>query len=117
MRYLLLLGTAIATAIPSDQFTFKFPSTNQPKKQTEQTLWDLLNEDPDLGIFTALIAERPQMVEKLSDPNLSHKITLFAPENSAFDNIKNPPPPEIVTDVMMSNVDLALSCMFSNGHN
>ncbi|KAJ3275568.1 hypothetical protein HDV01_007571 [Terramyces sp. JEL0728] len=72
----------------------------QPLKvKDKQTLLQVIKSRTDLEVLGQLLAERPGLESALSDPNAD--LTVFAPIDSAFSKIKNPPPPEVITKVMI----------------
>jgi uncharacterized surface protein with fasciclin (FAS1) repeats len=90
------------------------PSTTIPivtvPPQPSATLWDVIENSPDLSELRALIeAADPLVQQTLDDPNAT--LTLFAPSNTAIENATNTVPPpdltdqELVTSILLAHVN------------
>lgn len=90
------------------------PSTTVPivtvPPQPSATLWDVIDNSPDLSELKALIeAADPIVQQTLEDPNAT--LTLFAPSNTAIENALNTVPPpdvsdqDLVTSILLAHVN------------
>ena len=103
--------TVATTTVPE---TTVAPTTTVPvvtvPPQPGATLWDIIDNSPDLSALKALIeVADPAVREALENPDAT--ITLFAPSNTAIENAANivPPPdltdPAVVTPILLAHVD------------